>query len=331
MEMRRALIIGIDNYPKYPLFGCANDAEAVAQLLERNGDGTVNFSVDKYIYHNTESKQPLTKGLLRSNIQKCFDGDCDYALFYFSGHGLIDSVGGYIVTPDYNENDWGVSMHDIHIILTKSKCKNKIVILDCCHAGFMGNIPTDESQTSVISQGVTILTSSKASESAMEFGGHGIFTTLLLEALHGGAADVTGYITSGGIYAYIDRALGPWQQRPIFKTNVTQFSPIRTVKPQVDIDVLRKITEYFDNPTDMYVLDPSFEKTNSPSVKHSVIEPYANEDNVKILKNLQTLVSIGLVAPCDEKHMYFAAMNSKSCKLTPIGQYYWRLVNDKKI
>jgi len=330
MEMKKALVVGIDNYPKVPLGGCANDAEDVAQILERHGDGIVNFSVDRCIYKETDRKQ-LKKGQLKSYIQKCFEGDCDYALFYFSGHGLIDSAGGYIVTPDYVENDWGISMLELHAILTNSKCKNKFVILDCCHAGFIGKISDSDSQASMISQGVTILTVSKENESAMEVGGHGIFTTLLLDALRGGAADVTGCITSGGIYAYIDRALGPWQQRPVFKTNVTQFSPIRKVKPLVDIDVLRKITEYFDKPTDMYALDPSFEKTNSPTVEHPVKEPYANEDNVKILQNLQALVKVGLVVPYDEEHMYYAAMNSKSCKLTPIGQYYWRLVNDKKI
>ena len=47
---------------------------------------------------------------------------------------------------------------------------------------------------------------------------HGLFTSLLLEALKGGAADITGHITPGGIYAYIDKALGPWEQRPVFKT-----------------------------------------------------------------------------------------------------------------
>jgi len=29
--------------------------------------------------------------------------------------------------------------------------------------------------------------------------------------------------------------------------------------------------------------------------------------------------------------MYFAAMNSKSCRLTAMGYQYWRLVNEKKV
>jgi hypothetical protein len=163
----------------------------------------------------------------------------------------------------------------------------------------------------------------------METEGHGVFTSLLLEALKGGAADVTGHITPSGIYAYIDKALGPWKQRPVFKTNVTRFSPLRTVKPQVDISVLRKITEYFEESNYAYALDPSYEFTNAPNVDHDIIEPYANAENVAVFKNMQKLESIGLVVPDGEEHMYFAAMKSRECRLTAIGQYYWRLVKDK--
>jgi hypothetical protein len=329
--MKKALVVGIDNYQNAPLLGCANDAEAVADILSRNGDGSVNFSVNSHTYRNADAKS-IRKGELKGLIQKCFDGDLDTALFYFSGHGCIDAVGGYIVTPDYSQNDWGVSMQEILTVLSNApKCKNKIVILDCCHSGFMGNITSAGQQMAIISDGVTILTASKFNESAAEVAGHGVFTNLLLEALRGGAADVTGYITPGGIYAYIDKALGPWEQRPVFKTNVTRFSPLRTVRPQVDIDILRRITKYFAEPTDEYALDPSCEPTNSPNVEHKVVEPYADEDNVKKFKDLQKLEGIGLVMPCGEEHMYYAAMNKKSCRLTSIGQHYWGLVSSNII
>ena len=42
--MRKALIVGIDNYTQCPLHGCCNDADAVARVLEENGDGSPNFS-----------------------------------------------------------------------------------------------------------------------------------------------------------------------------------------------------------------------------------------------------------------------------------------------
>jgi hypothetical protein len=52
---------------------------------------------------------------------------------------------------------------------------------------------------------------------------------------------------------------------------------------------------------------------------------------VEIFKGLQLLRNVGLVEPCDTDHMYHAAMDNKSCKLTTIGKYYWRLVNENKV
>jgi hypothetical protein len=33
----------------------------------------------------------------------------------------------------------------------------------------------------------------------------------------------------------------------------------------------------------------------------------------------------------DEEFMYYAAINSKACRLTPLGQQYWRLASAKRI
>jgi len=319
--MRKALIIGIDNYGgKNDLAGCVNDANDMAFLFARHGNDDANFAIKKHI----DVKE---KGILKGYINDCFAGKDDVALFYFSGHGYIDQHGcGYIITPDFKENDWGVSMYDILTIVNKSKCKNKIVILDCCHSGSMGTPPTADQKMTEIADGVTILTACEDEQVSLEYGGRGVFTALLSDALMGGASDITGHITPGGIYAYIDKALGAWEQRPVFKTNVTSFCSLRNVIPQVDIKILRKIVEYFPQYDSEKLLNPSYEFTNVEGGEHKSVQPYAREENIKIFKDLQSLESVGLVVPCGEEHMYFAAMNSKSCKLTTIGEHYWRLV-----
>ena len=324
MSIRKALVVGIDNYPTCPLSGCCNDSEAIKDLLTNHGDGDPNFSV-------WQKNNVATKSELRGLIEQCFSGDADVALFYYSGHGHIDSIGGYLVTPDFSSHDYGVSLAEVLSIANNSKCKERVIILDSCYSGFMGSISTSGQNTAVINEGVTILTASRNSETSMEIGGHGIFTALLIEALKGGAADITGHVTIGGVYAFIDKALGPWEQRPVFKTNVTRFTSIRNVNPQVDIRIIRKLCEYFNDEDEIMALDPSFEPTNSNTVKHEVIEPYADEENVLKFSDLQKLEGIGLVVPEAEDHMYFAAMHSKGCKLTPIGKQYWRLVKDNKI
>lgn len=322
--MRKALLVGIDEYLQCPLHGCCNDAEEIKKLLSKHENNTPNFSVK--MENNVK-----TKSRLKQLIKECFAGDSDVALFYYSGHGYVDSMGGYLVTPDYSEEDYGVSLQDVLAIANASSCKDKIVILDSCYSGALGNIAVMDQKTSIIGEGVTILTASRSSETSMEINGHGVFTALLLEALKGGAADAIGHISLGGIYAYIDKALGPWEQRPVFKTNVTRFTSLRDVVPQVDIEIIHRICKYFKNEESNYQLDPSYEPTNSPEDNHQIIEPYARNENTKIFADLQKLESVGMVMPVGTEHMYFAAMESKKCKLTSIGKQYWRLVNNELI
>lgn len=313
--MRKALVVGINNYTTAPLKGCINDASAFATTIEKNGDGSPNFAVRLETNISTKSE-------LKTMIKELFEGDSDIALLYFSGHGFVNELGGYIVTPDHKQNDEGVSMDEILVLANKSKAKDKVIILDCCNSGAFGSPAITGSNSAQIIEGVVILTASRPDESAIEINGHGMFTNLLIDALQGGAADLRGHITPGSVYAYIDQALGAWDQRPVFKTNVTRFTSLRTINPQVSVEVLRKITEYFTAPEQEYKLDPTYEFDN---------KDIAVPEKVAILKNLQKLVSIGLVVPVGEEHMYYVAQNSKSCKLTALGYHYWRLVNEGKI
>jgi hypothetical protein len=322
--MRKALVVGINNYPSSPLRGCINDASAFGAIIETHGNGDPNFAVHL-------ATDVSTKGKLIELIEKVFYGDSEVALFYFSGHGFENNLGTYLVTPDVLKNDVGVSMTDLMIIANKSKALNRIIILDCCHSGAVGTFPITGSTTTVIEKGVTILTASKHDEVSMEVNGHGVFTNLLIDALQGGAADIRGDITPGSVYAYIDQALGHFEQRPVFKTNITEFVCLRQITPRVPKETLRKIIQYFQEPEQEFSLDPSYEDTNSKEIDHRVIEPYAKPENVTVFKDLQKFQSVGLVVPVDAPFMFFAAMESKSCRLTALGYHYWRLVKQKKI
>lgn len=315
--MRKALIVGINDYPSSPLAGCVNDANALATIVESNGDGSPNFGVRLLTCPGVQ----ITRPVLREAIEQLFAGNSDMALLYFSGHGYIKSTGGYLVTVDAKKYDEGVSMDDILALANQSKAKNKVVILDCCHSGAMGSPNLAANNIAQLSEGLSVLTASRDSEYAVEIGGAGVFTSLVIDALKGGAADVRGNITPGSLYAYVDEALGAWDQRPIFKTNVTSFAALRRIPPKVPFDVLRRITQHFSTPDSEYHLDPSYEDTDRS----------AKPDNVKVFKELQKLQSVGLVVPVDADFMYFAAINSKSCRLTALGYQYWRLVNEKKL
>jgi hypothetical protein len=324
--MRKALVVGIDGYSSQPLTGSVADANAVATVLSTNGDGSPNF--ENIVM--TSATEPVTRANLRAAIERLFEGDGEIALLYFSGHGTVTATGGMIVTQDGTTNDEGISMDDITTLANSSGAKNKIIILDCCNSGAAGSPQITGGNLSQLNDGLTVLTASRNWEQAVEVSGEGgVFTTLLVEALQGGAADVRGNITPGSLYAYVDEALGAWDQRPVFKTNVSSFARIRQVPPKVSFETLRRIIEYFPVASDQHQLDPAYEPERSGTEPDGTPEP--DPDKNAIFKDLQKMVAASLVVPVDAPHMWHAAMESKSCKLTAMGHQYWRLASEGKI
>lgn len=317
--MRKALIVGIDFYANFNcLNGCVNDAFAVKNVLERHGDGSLNFSV--MALTATGASSTINRRELKEKVQLLFRDASDIALFYFSGHGYIESTGGYLITSDCATGDDGFPMDELLTIVNNSKAQNKIIVLDCCHSGIAGS-PTVAENKAVMSEGVTYLTASAKDQYSLETGGSGVFTALFVDALSGGASNLVGDITPGSVYAHIDQALGPWEQRPLFKTNVKRFISLREVQPPISLDTLKQITTLFPDPSSDFPLDPSYEPTS----------PNPIDAHTKIFSVLQKLCHVNLVKPVDQDHMYYAAMNSTGCRLTALGGHYWNLVKKERI
>jgi len=322
--MRKGLLIGIDEYNGAKLHCCVNDVNCVNDVLSKNFDGSKNF-------HNTIIvNEEATRSNIRKMIKKLFSGTGDVALLYFSGHGFDDENDGIVVTYDYEEDDWGIKMSEILEEANKSKFNYKVIILDCCHAGFMGNhgIIGD---TSVLGNGVVILTASKKDETSLEVNGHGVFTNLLLEALDGGASDILGNVTPGTVYSFIDQALGPWSQRPLFKANINSFICLKKNIAKIEINDLKRIGDFFDSEDSIYKLNPSYEKTNICGGEHRNCPPYAKKENVEIMTILQKCNRNGLIIPYNSTDMYFAAMDSTGCLLTPLGKHYYKMIKEEII
>jgi hypothetical protein len=318
-ERRRALVVGIDDYPGAPLAGCVNDANALATLLQTHEDGSPNFALKAM----TQPSQRITRSALRSALSKLFsDSDeADVALFYFSGHGTENNLGGFLVTPDASRYDEGVSLVDVLTLANKSKARECVIILDSCHSGHLGVVPAIDNEQAHLREGVSILTASRAAQEAVESGGRGLFTELVCGALDGGAADVLGSTTVAGVYAYVDQALGPWDQRPLFKASLSKLVSLRNNRPSVPLDILRQLPAWFPTADHLFPLDPSYEPKAEPK------DPGPEE----IFGHLQRCRASKLVEPVGEEHMYFAAMNRTSCRLTPLGVHYWRLAQSGRI
>lgn len=322
MRRRRAkaLIVGINYYKSdrvKNLFGCVDDAYQVKSVLERDADGTKNFDV--LLKTATDEHTAIDKRTLKDEVRGLFNDDNpEIALFYFSGHGYLEDSGGYLVTSDCEDGDEGLLMSELLEYANKSNATNKIIILDCCHSGKMAKANTGNTVT--LADGMTILTASTDTQYASEVNGSGVFTNLLVDALNGGAANILGSITPGSVYAHIDQSLGEHGQRPVFRTNVTSFISLREVLPSISLSDLKLITDFFPD-REEHLLDPSYEPTSS----------IADKENCEKFEIMQKYNRIGLVVPKDEDHMYYAAINSKSCKLTALGEHYWSLIKNDRI
>jgi uncharacterized caspase-like protein len=235
---KKALLIGIEDYKKGSLKGCAADAEELFNKLSKHADGTRNF--EAHFYSDTIQ----TREHLLEKAHELFESDPEIALFYFSGHGAINNLGSFLLTPDHNRFNKGVAVSDILQLASSSAAKSKVIILDCCYAGAAGQF-NPLTQTSVLWNNTIILASSRANETSAMVGLRSIFTNLLLDALDGGAADLFGNVTPAAVYAHIDRSLGGWSQRPVFKANVDHLITLRKVDPPIPFEYLQQIPVLF--------------------------------------------------------------------------------------
>ena len=329
--MRRALVIGIDDYATAPLNGCVADANSIADLLERNGDGSPNFNVRRLI----SSDEAVNTDILASQIEDLFKGDADTVVLFFAGHGIINPAtnSGYIVSQNGSKGAWGVTLADILAQANAAypRITSTVIILDSCHSGYAGEIQAlANSNFAGIATGVTILTACHREGYAAESNGHGEFTGMLIDGLAGGCSDIQGRITPASLYAHIDQTLGPWDQRPMYKANVQSFISLRQVTPKIELTTLRKLKDYFPDPTHQFALDPSYEPARD-NVPPEIISIKPIEEHVRTFKELQACNRHGLVVPVDEEHMYYAAINSKSCRLTALGAHYRNLAATNRL
>ncbi len=324
--MRKALVVGINYYEHSPaLYGCVDDAHAVKAVLARHSDGSVNFDVQ--LFTGTGSTDTVSRSQLKDNVEKLFSDDSEIALFYFAGHGHIESTGGYLLASDSQRGDEGLSLTEVLSLANESKAKNKIIVLDSCHSGIAGT-PPSSGQNTVLAEGLTILTASTKDQYATEENDRGVFTTLFVDALNGVSANLLGDISPGSVYAYIDQSLGAWEQRPVFKTNVKNFVSLRKAQPNIQLADLQRIAEFFPTAGYEFPLDPTFE----PEMKgRSEGMPDPVEENTRIFGILQKFNRVNLLVPVDAPHMWNAAMESKACKLTVLGEHYRRLVERGRI
>jgi hypothetical protein len=317
--MKRALLVGIDEYDQFEsLDGCVNDVDAIEPLLRRNEDSSPNFDSQK----RTSVTGGVTRDALLGDLDSLVGGGADVALLYFAGHGAGSGTDVALVTEDGSPATPGIALSEVLAKVADSGVREVILILDCCFSGAAGGIPQLGSSATTLRDGVSILAASRGDQPAAETGdGRGLFSTLLGGALEGGAADVMGKVTIAGLYSYLDESFGAWDQRPAFKANVDRLHELRSCTPAVPLPELRQISELFPAADHHFPLDPSFEPDAG----------LGNSEHERVFATLQKYRAAKLLEPVGADHMYFAAMESKACRLTPLGRHYWQVATDGRL
>jgi len=317
--MKRALLVGIDQYDHFNrLGGCVNDVNAIEPLLARNEDNSPNFDCQK----RTTSTGGVTRDDLLADFDVLLSGGADVALLYFAGHGQSRDNDVVLATQDGTSTTAGIALAEIMAKITGSPVKEVLLIIDCCFAGAAAGVPQLGTTAALLRSGVSILAASRGDQTAAETGaGRGLFSTYVCGGLEGGAADVLGKISVAGLYSYLDESFGPWDQRPVFKANVERLHELRGCRPAVPLPELRLLTTLFPAADHEFPLDPSYEPDADPR----------NEEHERTFGTLQKYRAAKLLEPVGEEHMYFAAINSKGCKLTPLGMHYRHLAEEGRL
>jgi|GEM_PF-4930908 len=143
----------------------------------------------------------------------------DLVLLYFSGHGIKDDTGKFSlatrITEKHRLRTTAVAASFVHDVMSSSKSRRQVVILDCCFSGAFaqGMTAKDDASVDVKAQlggeGRAVLTASTATQYAFAQANEelSVYTRFLVEGIRTGAADVDtdGHITVDELHEYAQR------------------------------------------------------------------------------------------------------------------------------
>jgi WD40 repeat protein len=202
-----ALVVGIQDFVNSSLnlkYSVA-DANAIAQIIQRKAAPLFdNVHVETLTTPKTTSKEALTAAFAR--YQKIEPSDV--FVFYVATHGTLESADlarreYFLIPSNFNTVSDAAIQHDalsegeLKRMIASIPATRKLLLLDTCHAGAMGDAmmvnTRDLAESGAVTVlagavGSTILSASASDQEALEGeDGHGLFTSVLLRGLDGRA------------------------------------------------------------------------------------------------------------------------------------------------
>lgn len=216
--VKAALLIGVSEYAAglNPLPKAVDDIDAMKTVLENPKLG--GFSEITVLPNPKPFK-------MQFEIEKLFSerSKDDLILLFFSGHGVKDDRGNlYFATAITRKTPEGelvkstaVPSRFIHDIMSNSRSRRQVVILDCCFSGAFakGLSAKDDGSVNVKEalggEGRVVLTSSAATQYSFEQADTplSVYTRYLVEGISTGAADADsdGTVSIGELHEYAKR------------------------------------------------------------------------------------------------------------------------------
>ena len=210
-----ALLIGVSQYQSdlTPLPKANKDVQAMQRVLQ-NPD-IAGFERVKPLLDPDAQTMREEIEVIFSELQKE-----DLVLLFFSGHGIKDDRGKlHFATNNTRKNDKGdliwstaVAASFIQNLMSQSRCKHQVVLLDCCFSGAfaagmtakdMGNV---DIKAQLGGEGRAVLTSSTSTQYSFEQqeSDLSIYSRYIVEGIATGAADLNndGWIEVQELHEY---------------------------------------------------------------------------------------------------------------------------------
>lgn len=223
-EHQWVLLVGIDRYEDDGISNlrvCVNDVRAVYETLIATGYEPGQM---RLLLSSSEPSPKPTRSEILSSLSSVAQaaGENDLLLFYFSGHGVVDSDRAYILPTDARYTmipDTAVDIGRVKQIIQDSAAKAKVIVLDACHSGAqIGKAPLEMTEEFVRhvfkeAEGMAILASCRQREVSWEWPEkrQSAFTYYLVEGLRGSADfGEKGFVTVSDINRYLIDKVKNW-------------------------------------------------------------------------------------------------------------------------
>jgi hypothetical protein len=208
-----AVVIGISKYGFMAAIpGCKSDAEAFAAAFGRARRLNPNNVV--LMTDGEDSTRNPTKSAIENRIRDSMkeakpDG---VALVYFSGHAVTQSGQAVLVAKDSKPED-GIPLSKVTAWLEESKARDKVLIIDACHAG------AGEKGMKVVATpslppapGVAMFLSCTGDESSysLDDGTGSVYTNAFLHSLQDAGEDSSA-ITARSLQQRIESKMKAWR------------------------------------------------------------------------------------------------------------------------